>query len=151
MNIDIFTDFRVDCDFKDDFFAEVTELVLKEVNYHFDSVEVSVVITDDEDMRVINNSYRQIDRTTDVLSFPMNEGRDIQLTMLGDVVISIDTAIRQAGSADISLGREFTFLYIHGLLHLMGYDHEIGELEEKEMFDLQEKILSKAIVSGICK
>jgi probable rRNA maturation factor len=80
----------------------------------------------------------------------MNEGKDIKSTMLGDVVISMETAKKQAEQAKIPFNRELSFLYIHGLLHLLGYDHEISKIEEKEMFDLQENILKQAIEKSIC-
>ena len=68
--------------------------------------------------------------------------------MLGDIVISLDTAKNQAQERDIGLEREIAFLFIHGLLHLLGYDHETSAEDEKEMFTLQEEILKKLIDYG---
>ena len=151
MNIDIYSDFRVETEFDADFFESLSKLILENIpTYSFDYGEVSVVLTDDKDMLEINQLYRNINSTTDVLSFPMNEGKDIKTTMLGDVVISIEKAQKQAEEANIPLNREVSFLFIHGVLHLLGYDHEIGKTEEKEMFDLQENLLKIAINQCIC-
>ncbi|HAL86918.1 MAG TPA: rRNA maturation RNase YbeY, partial [Deferribacteraceae bacterium] len=76
--------------------------------------------------------------------YPLDDGG-----MLGDIVISIDTAKKQAEENEIPLVREFAFLYIHGLLHLLGFDHELSEEDEKEMFDMQEDILRKLIKDGL--
>jgi probable rRNA maturation factor len=90
------------------------------------SARVSVVFVRDRAIRSLNRQYRGVDRATDVLSFPAGEAisADDQLEYLGDVVISTDTAIRQARSSRHSLAREIEELLIHGLLHLCGYDHE---------------------------
>ncbi len=102
--------------------------------------EISVTFTDNENIRELNREYRDIDRETDVLSFPMeDEGDDI---VLGDVVISLEKAKEQAGEYGHSLEREISFLCVHSCLHLLGYDHETGEEDEKEMFKRQEEILN---------
>ncbi len=108
--------------------------------------EISLLITDDETVRELNRNFRGKDKATDVLSFPMGED-----DMLGDIVISADTAKRQAAEAGIPLERETAFLYIHGMLHLLGYDHETGPEEEREMFALQEDILRGLVESGRIK
>ena len=105
--------------------------------------EISLLITDDETIRKYNKEYRNKDRATDVLSFPMED--DI---ILGDVAISFETAKRQSEEAEINIDREVAFLFIHGLLHLLGYDHETRQEDEEEMFALQEKILKKLVDYG---
>ncbi|MCD8568155.1 MAG: rRNA maturation RNase YbeY [Geovibrio sp.] len=115
----------------------------------FEDAEISVLITDDAEIRSLNAAYRQKDYATDVLSFPMVEYPLDDGGMLGDIVISIDTAKKQAQENEIELAREFAFLYIHGLLHLLGFDHETSEEDEKEMFDMQEEILRKLIGDGL--
>lgn len=96
----------------------------------------------------MNATYRDKDMPTDVLSFPMEEelAEDIlskgQPVLLGDIIISLERAEEQAQNYGHSLERESTFLFIHGLLHLLGYDHEVYPEEEKEMFALQDKILT---------
>jgi probable rRNA maturation factor len=96
--------------------------------------ELSILLTDDAGIRVLNREHRQKDKPTDVLSFPLDEvpgPEDIRL--LGDVVISIDTAERQAQSRKRDLLHEVRFLLAHGILHLLGYDH--GTRAEKKRMD----------------
>ena len=102
--------------------------------------ELSVLLTDDTTMRALNLEHRQKDRPTDVLSFPLDErdasiahrtqsgGRDL---MLGDVVISLDTALRQAKARKRPLFDEVRFLLAHGVLHLIGYDHATASQKNK--------------------
>jgi probable rRNA maturation factor len=110
----------------------VLKLVLDERSRS--QAEVSVVFVDDAEMRNLNRNYRGGNKSTDVLAFPMNEGRfaAINPELLGDIVISVPQARRQAEQHDHSLERELTVLLIHGLLHLLGYDHATDE-EEREM------------------
>ena len=101
------------------------------------------MLTDDAEMTILNSEYRGIDAPTDVLAFAMREGEDNQAVhpmLLGDVVISLETAARQAAAAKHSLETEVAFLSVHGVLHLLGYEHETPE-EEARMFAMQEAIL----------
>lgn len=92
--------------------------------------ELSVVLCDDETIRALNAEWRGKDRATDVLAFAMQEGEGAPAAqLLGDVVISIDTARRQAQERQRSVIDEVTFLLAHGLLHLLGYDHQTDEQE----------------------
>jgi len=103
--------------------------------------EVNVTVTGDRAIRKLNREHRGIDRATDVLSFPMFEFDSPKtLTLLGDIVISRDTAYRQAKEYGHSPRREFCFLAAHSALHLLGYDHET-EREREEMEAKQEQIL----------
>jgi probable rRNA maturation factor len=115
--------------------------------------EVVISLVDDETIQELNRTYRQKDQPTDVLSFAMREStgdepdifyeteEDAESdNMLGDIIISVPTAMRQAGEYGHSLQREMAFLAVHGFLHLLGYDH-MTEEEEKEMFSRQETIL----------
>ena len=117
--------------------------------------EVSVLIVDDEEIRAINKEHREIDRSTDVLSFPMAEfvngelisdegDYDLELEelMLGDIIISAETAKRQAEEYGHSFEREIAFLTAHSCFHLLGYDH-MEEEEEKIMLGKQESILQQ--------
>lgn len=112
-----------------------------------DNTEVSVTIVDNEEIRKINNKFRNIDRATDVLSFPLidfdNESLpdDGSKICLGDIIISIERAKEQAKEYGHSIDREIGFLTAHSMLHLLGYDHMVPE-EEKEMFAKQEEILN---------
>ncbi len=107
------------------------------------SAELSVVLTTDEEVHELNRTYRGIDRATDVLSFPQHEGEDSDLSdpLLGDVVISIDAVERQALEYGHSREREVAFLTVHGILHLLGWDHEVPE-DEARMMAKTEAILS---------
>ena len=111
---------------------------------------VSLSLIDDDKIHEINKQYRNIDNSTDVISFAFldnDENRNKILkskkdVVLGDIYISIEHALSQAKSYGHSERREFSFLFVHGLLHLLGYDHMTKE-EEDIMFPLQEEILSK--------
>lgn len=122
--------------------------------------EVNIILTDNEEIHKINKECRDIDRPTDVLSFPMAEYQqagDFGLLeeeqpecfhpesgelMLGDIIISLDRVKEQAQSYGHSYTREYAFLIAHSMLHLMGYDHMVKE-EEVVMFQKQEEILKK--------
>lgn len=99
-----------------------------------DRAELSVLLCDDRTIHALNRDYRRKDEPTDVLAFAMRDGEagDLHPDVLGDVVISIDTARRQAGEAGRSLSDEITMLLAHGLLHLLGYDHRT-RAEERRM------------------
>jgi probable rRNA maturation factor len=90
--------------------------------------ELSVLIVDDAEIREINRDYLGRDKATNVISFAMQEGEGtgVQPGLLGDVVISAETAARDAAEADLPFESELYFLLLHGILHLLGYDHERG-------------------------
>ena len=95
--------------------------------------EVSLTIVDDEIISGINREYLGRDYPTNVIAFSMKEGEfgDINALLLGDIVISAETALRDAKGGDLSLHDEIDYLMIHGVLHLLGYDHELpGEAEQ---------------------
>ncbi|TVX94295.1 rRNA maturation RNase YbeY [Paenibacillus agilis] len=120
--------------------------------------EVALTFVDDERIHELNRDYRQIDRPTDVLSFALNESVDEEMDilyevedeqelaslgdMLGDIIISTERAQAQADEYGHSLEREIGFLFVHGFLHLIGYDHQDDE-SERVMMDKQEAVLSK--------
>ncbi|CCY19229.1 probable rRNA maturation factor [Eubacterium sp. CAG:786] len=114
-----------------------------------DTAEVSVTLVDNEGIRELNKEHRDIDRETDVLSFPLGDDDgyevdpDNDAIMLGDIVISLEKAAQQAQEYGHSYRREVAFLITHSLFHLLGYDHVNSEEEEKEMFGKQEKVLDK--------
>ena len=113
------------------------------------NAEISVTIVDDERIHELNKQYRNIDRSTDVLSFPLGENgvydinHDTGAKMLGDIVISIEHAFEQAEKYGHSLEREIGFLTVHSLLHLRGYDHENGGLEAVRMREKEEAALTQ--------
>ncbi len=106
--------------------------------------ELSVLIVDDGEMAVLNRQYRQIGHTTDVLSFPMIEGEfsDIAPDMLGDVVISAETAKAISDETGAALESVVDLLLVHGVLHLLGFDHEAGPAGAREMKLKTEELLA---------
>jgi len=103
--------------------------------------ELSIELIGDRRMRHLNHVYRKIDRSTDVLAFPMRESDNPCPTLLGDVVISVPTALRQAREAGRSLDDELAMLLVHGVLHLCGYDHERNKKEAARMHRRERAIL----------
>lgn len=122
----------------------VYRAVLATLNAHnLEGYEISVLLTDDSRMTELNREYRGINAPTDVLAFPQLEDKDTELmnlNMLGDVVVSLETAARQAITEKHSLEEEVSFLTVHGVLHLLGYDHQTQE-EATVMFNKQDTIL----------
>ncbi len=110
-----------------------TTLILNALG--FENAQISILITDDINIKKLNNEYRNKNKATNVLSFPVESG-EIYLpgvNILGDIVISEETALREAELADISLDQRISQLLVHGILHLVGYDHEISSEEDKRM------------------
>ncbi len=93
------------------------------------------MIMNDEEIQALNRSFRKIDAPTNVLSFPMQEGEFSGMTpgLLGDVVISAQTAAREAEQAGITLDQRMSQLLVHGILHLVGFDHEAGDEAARQM------------------
>lgn len=137
----------------EDFVQKVVSGVL-EYEENREDYEVSISFVNDEEIQDLNNEYRGINNPTDVLSFPMMEfeeedenidaGEEFEYIEeelpLGDIVISMDRAKAQAEEYGHSFERELSFLLVHGMLHLLGYDHE-EEKDEKVMMKIQEEIL----------
>lgn len=117
--------------------------LLEAVNERQSALSISFV--DDDEIREINRAHRGKDKPTDVLSFPLLEEGDAHLgeRLLGDVVISVDSARRQAADYDASLEAEINRLLIHGVLHVMGHDHE--EAAEREEMRAEERRLAQVI------
>ena len=111
-------------------------------------IEVSLTFTDDEGIRKLNREFRQIDKATDVLSFPLTDYEATEFAIdepeasLGDIVISLERAAAQAEEYGHSFEREVAFLTVHSMLHLLGYDHVNSEEEELEMRRRQSEILT---------
>jgi len=113
--------------------------------------ELSIVLVDDSGIQLLNRDYLQRDKPTNVISFSMREGEggDLHPELLGDVVISTETADRDAAEANVSFESELLFLLLHGVLHLCGFDHERGsaaeagrmEAKEQEIFAMLSKEL----------
>ncbi|MFI3141846.1 MAG: rRNA maturation RNase YbeY [Clostridia bacterium] len=113
------------------------------------SAEISVTIVDDDAIQALNKEYRNIDKSTDVLSFPLgidgeyDVNQDTGACVLGDIVISIEHAIAQADLYGHTFDREIGFLTVHSMLHLLGYDHEDGGLELVRMREREETVLTQ--------
>ena len=124
----------------------MAQKILKDLGY--DDVELSLVFTDDKSIQRLNKQWRSKDRATDVLSFPMVDDNlpEVQLEenallqMLGDVVISYETALRQSKELKSSFQEEICRLLVHGILHLVGYDHEEND-EKKSIMEAKEREL----------
>ncbi len=104
----------------------------------------TIIFVTPEEIHELNKQYRGVDRVTDVISFALEDAHDVSLTdvrVLGDIYICIDRMKEQALEYGHSETRELSFLTVHGLLHLLGYDHQTKE-DEEVMFGLQRKILS---------
>lgn len=124
----------------------INDLMMFALNYlKVENAIFNIIIVDNNTIHKINKEYRGIDRPTDVISFALEDNKDfidIGYRILGDIYISIDKTREQSVSYGHSFLRELAFLSVHGLLHLLGYDHMKKE-EEKEMFELQELILNE--------
>jgi probable rRNA maturation factor len=97
--------------------------------------ELSILIVDDQQIEKLNQTYLNREGPTNVIAFPMQEGQFTQISpyLLGDVVISFETAERESTDAEISIEERFTQLLVHGILHLFGYDHEKDKTEAEQM------------------
>ncbi len=151
-NVGLFTRFTI---------RKVLNKAISHLKQPTDSLEVSVTIVTPEEIKKLNNDYRNVDSVTDVLSFPTIDAarqvinvkdyaQDINpetgMLNLGDIVICLERAKQQAESFGHSLKRELAFLSLHGILHLLGYDH-MNEQDEQEMVALQTVILEEVKIT----
>ena len=147
MEIDLALNNEVE-DFKEDYesiYLEIIQEACKQLGIH-DDLELSVIFVDDQRIHEINKEYRKIDRSTDVISFALEDSEQYYIEgmprEIGDIFISIDHVKMQAEEYGHSLKRELSFLTVHGFLHLLGYDHMEKE-DEIKMFSLQNEILKE--------
>ena len=123
-------DINIDC-------TDLENMIVKIMNHlSCQNTEVSILLTKDKDIRLLNKEFRSIDQSTDVLSFPQNEDEGPTIPgekFLGDIAVSLDTAKTQANDHGLILKEEIVLLLIHGILHLLGYDHEASEQEDQKM------------------
>lgn len=129
------------------------QAVLATENFGKDA-EVSVSFVSNEEIKNLNKIYRNKDSITDVLSFPLTSedgteeiNPETNAVQLGDVVISLETAVKQAHNYGHSLEREVGFLTVHSMLHLLGYDHETSQLDQRIMREKEESVLEKLGIS----
>lgn len=145
MAVNIYNEYS-ELDINEDRYNEIFENI-KKVLCKDSDYDLSLTFVDDAKILEINRDYRNIDKATDVISFailddnelPQIEGMEVDL---GDIFISIDTAKKQAENLNQTLLQELEFLFVHGVLHLFGYDH-MNEEDETEMFTLQRKIIDE--------
>ena len=132
-----------DIDFPTESVEALARAALRAID--FEEAELSIVLCSDAHIQALNRDWRGKDAPTDVLSFPQQEGEGLleDDEVLGDLVISIDTARRQAGELGHDLDQELAVLLVHGLLHLLGYDHEDDEQEAEEMRGAEGRLLAK--------
>ena len=144
-------DINIDCN-------DIENIIIKIMD-HLDcrNQEVSILLTGDKDIRRLNQEFRSIDQPTDVLSFPQNADEDPCISeevILGDIAVSLDIAKAQAKEHGLDFKEEIILLLIHGILHLLGYDHEISEQEEKQMRnktrELFKLIFPKRLLADSC-
>ncbi len=130
---------------------KVIEKCYKEENLLESKLIITITLTNNENIKIINKEYRNIDRATDVLSFPMFEKEDLDKKIknkdflhediLGDIIISVEKVREQAEEYGHSFERELSYMVVHGFYHLMGYDH-MEEEEKVEMRKKEDKILN---------
>lgn len=126
---------------------KVFDICFKEEDLYNYKIYVSIILTNEEEIQKINKEYRNIDKSTDVLSFPMFEASEIETAkveeeVLGDIVVCIPVVKRQAIEYEHSEAREFAYMLVHGFYHLMGYDH-MEEEDKIKMRAKEEIILDK--------
>lgn len=111
-------------------------------NLNCQDKEISLLFVDDDGIREINNKYLGRNYPTNVIAFSMTEGEfgDINPNMLGDIIISVETAFRDARNANIEFEEELDYLIIHGILHLLEYDHETSEADAKRMKEKEREL-----------
>jgi rRNA maturation RNase YbeY len=107
------------------------------------TADLGVMLIGDRSMRRLNRQYRKKDRTTDVLAFSMRQGPCPASMLIGDVVISVPTAAKQAAQLGRSLDEELTVLLVHGILHLCGYDHEGSMRDARRMQQREQWVLRR--------
>ncbi len=130
-------------EFNYDYLPKVIDKALELENVS--NAVLSIIFIDDEKMQALNKEYRGLDKTTDVLSFAYEDNAKIDLgfRMLGEIFVSIPRMQLQAKEYGHSETRELSFLVVHGILHLLGYDHTLGKKEEEDMFRRQELVLNE--------
>jgi len=147
-NIGIFTEGHISLPYNKTgkkFFTVTTEKIFSIID--IDNISVNIILTDNEFIQSINKDYRKKNSPTDVISFAYRDNLfpslNVEIEELGDIYISLEKASEQSLDYGVSLKDELKRLLIHGILHLLGYDHEISAEEEKKMSDLEDKIFNE--------
>ena len=124
---------------------KINENFLNTLSQSYTDKDIELIITTDNEIQIMNQAYRSVDKATDVLSFPYE---DMPMSPLGSIVISSEHVQKKAKELNHSDEDEFTLLFIHGLLHLLGYDHEVdnGEMRQEELQIIQKFKLPKSLI-----
>jgi len=147
-NISISFDADIDIPQKKTWFKNIIRRILKLMDIN-SPIEIGLFITDDKKIKALNKKHRKIDKPTDVLSFQMDENKGSEkfilppddINRMGEIIISIETAKRDAAKQKLTIEEELTFLLVHGVLHLAGYDHIIAE-EGRVMRNKEDEVIS---------
>jgi len=136
-----------DQEWQESFFNSILTTAIQYLKIDDKKVEIGLHLVMPERSQELNNTYRHKDKPTDVLSFPLEEHslETYGILPLGDIFICLDVARSQAQEFNLPLKEELTRLTVHGLLHLMGHDHERSEADEKKMIELQEEIVKEIL------
>lgn len=145
MNNLVFQNITFDKEHGQPFFKKVLGVAIKELDLEEKDIEMSVNLIGEEEIRELNLKYRNKDKATDVLSFPIETKplKQSGVLPLGDIFICLSFAKNEAKSENISIDRKLAHLTVHGFLHLLGYDHENSAQEADKMENLEKIILSK--------
>ncbi len=127
------------------FFKEILDTGIRELKIKEKRVEVGLNLVGEAKIKELNKKYRNKDKATDILSFPLEESRlkKYAILPLGDIFICLSFAVKESERQNISLKKELARLTVHGFLHLLGYDHEKSASDAKKMFATENKILNK--------
>lgn len=148
----VFNNFTTDKKYGAEFFRKIIRKALKELGFNNKAVELSINLVGKGRIKALNKKYLGKNKATDVLSFPLNERVGIKpprsgIIALGDIFICLPVVKECALKEDKGLSSQFAILVVHGLLHLLGCDHEKSGEERQKMFRLQEKILKQLAIS----
>jgi probable rRNA maturation factor len=138
LHIDNLVDYKF---ISNNIYENIAEEVLKYAQYSLEDAEITLVLCDNNFIRDLNHKYRGFDQPTDVLSFHMNEKDEIIDPLLGDIVVSVDMAKENCLLSGLTLNEEIIYLFAHGILHLIGYDHESSIVDEEKMYNIQDEII----------
>jgi len=132
-------------DFTNETDTDIDIKLCKKISDYLTTEDIELVAVKSEDIKILNKEYRNIDKTTDVLSFPFEK---VPNSPLGSIIINIDKVIEKSNELGHSKNEEFTLLFLHGLLHILGYDHECdnGEMREKEKEIIKKFSLPKSLI-----
>ena len=141
----VFQNTTPDKSFKKDFFENIIKAGIIGLGLDPKNIEISINLVEESKIKELNKKYRDKDKVTDVLSFPMIEklSKNLQPSDIGDIFICLPFAKKEAKSENIDIDRKLAQLTVHGFLHLLGHDHEKSEHDAKKMFSLESRILSK--------